>query len=271
MAATISPTQNMTPTILKEKTFPSVNTNTPIPLSPIPPTATPLLFPLPNQTIIELFKSNGNCDSPCLWGIVPERTHLDQVLIWTKDLDLELSNTTPNHYSFGYGNEEHPKISVVLEVDEDVVSGLNAIIYGILSPTIDRNDYDAFLPETIMKKYGKPSLIILDTENAHELNAPQDKVLYDYTFFYNDQNLVIQYSGGPIEGEKSDYYTLCPAKENLDSIRIWLGHDQNGIPSKAFFPKLEEAASISVDDFYRMYIEAPLTFCMQLKASVFKD
>ena len=244
------------------------------PQTPIPieeETKTPLTFTLPIQPLSELFLTNGNCKSPCLWGIIPGITNLEQINNWATAKDLVLTNTTPGHYSFGYVKEGLPRISVILEVEEDIIIGLNAMIYGIIDPMVDRNEFIAFSPESIMQKYGIPSQIILDTEKPHEPNSPHDMVMYNYTFFYDDQKLIVQYIGGPIEGERNGYYTLCPGKDKLDSIRLWLGSYQKGIPNRAYFPELEAAASITIGEFYQKLIDEPLSYCVPLKAIVFKD
>lgn len=231
----------------------------------------PTAVPMTNQSVSELFQTNSNCAEPCFWGIVPGQTQLGQVQAWAAANEIELRNPTPNHFDFGYSPAVGLGASVLLEVEEDVITGLEAEILGFEDPTILKSSYLAFSPEAILQAFGEPSQIGINTEGPHEPNAPQDKVLFDFTFFYDEINFTIYFSGGPIDRSINNTYELCPGKDKLTYIRLWLGDYRKGMPNRGYITTLDEITTITTDEFTKQLSESPDNFCFSLDPSRYMD
>ncbi|MAT43960.1 MAG: hypothetical protein CL609_16620, partial [Anaerolineaceae bacterium] len=83
-----SPTLALTPT-RQETTFPTLIKNvseTPTPTSTI--TATWVPPTLNDYSIQTLIDTNGNCELPCWWGLVPGKTTKEQVMSFFDQIDI---------------------------------------------------------------------------------------------------------------------------------------------------------------------------------------
>lgn len=231
---------------------------------------TPTYVQRDHKYISDLLQTFGSCSSPCLWGIIPGQTRLDEVQEFLIANDLKLLSFMGN-YGFIYGKREDITMDVSLTIKDNIVIGLELQLNGLYHSTVTKSDYSALRPENVLRNFGKPSQVIIDIERPHEFNAPQDKLLFDYIFFYDDQKIIVYMSGGPIEGAKNGFVTLCPGKEHFSSIRLWMGENKSWKPESFYFPTLEEAASITIDEFSDKLIQDPEGYCIALKGNVFKD
>ncbi len=157
-------------------------------------------------------------------------------------------------------------------------------IYSIKAGTFSNENLEQFLPlwknyspEEILKHYGKPGRIWLQTTSAG-----QDIVGYTLWLFYDSQGFLI-ISGG--NTDRKETYTICPSFYRTESpidVEIDLRASTETVPleslteqydpvSKPYILPIETATGLTLDEFYSQYLNEGESFFFQTPRDIWPD
>ncbi|MCB9422626.1 MAG: hypothetical protein H6667_22680 [Ardenticatenaceae bacterium] len=225
LTATTSPTN--TP-------FISSSTHTPIPATAtptaVPNTATPTAVPptpspttLPTATLTheqvdanltELMLTNGGCELPCWWGIVPGETPIDSTHESLKALGASFPGDTYASFGIDWG------AAIEFEVNHGIVQTMD--IGGSYSPGwIDRDKYtqgwQSYSLTAVLDHYGLPTRVLVYKPFQADPGQPS----YHLLVFYEDSGFEIDYVGS-IEILSDGNYFACPNMADIWMVHLFL-------------------------------------------------
>jgi hypothetical protein len=158
-------------------------------------------------------------------------------------------------------------------VKDEMVTGIRVNL-GIDSKQVPRSDWAAYTPEVIFKTYGIPSGIRFWLSYNRDNQPPGQDIRYrmDMLLFFDSLDVIVVYDNGPVE-RTDGFYHYCPAQSDSSSISIsmWVGKDAFHPPDHDMGISLENATTLSLQEFYQLITENPGTACIDLKAEAFKD
>lgn len=239
--------------------------------SPIP------TLPLREKEIIvsELYQTNGGCELPCWWGIVPGETE------WQTAKDF--LSTLATNISTGTQFESDPFFSV--EVDIPVPENLSE--YGFLRHTFFVRDgiILRIYPEgpwgtskigtvsEILNSYGSPTEVLLDTLGY--VFVAGDNYPFHVVLFYPEKGMLIRYYD---EAELTDGYLIGCIQEDSGTPILWsskleltfieaLGRRH----SAQYYKLLEEVTEMDVETFYQTYLDSDTEICIETPTELWLD
>jgi hypothetical protein len=255
------------PTLLVETVSPTRTLTTAATLTLIPtstatvlPTSTP--DPRFAQGIKYLLKKPFQCDFPCLWGVIPEKTSVYEAQNIFHQIGIDLSQTIPNHYDTSFSIESGAGGSVILNVSNSIITGIRFEIGGLRG--INRNNWAAYSMDQVLNTYGNPTKIDFFIDGPHE--PPYSKILsIDCRLYYENIGVVILYSYGEIS--QNEPYQFCPNQVKFQHISIWYGNEADDIPGSGNY-QLDQVSSLSINEFSKLLIKDPQA-CINLKIDSF--
>jgi hypothetical protein len=288
-----------TPTATPTLTPIPTSTQTPT-YTPRPPTSTPqsTLSPIKaKEAIFKLLENNGGCQLPCIWGITPGLTErktawgslakfgsklfdseqhisisrgilagIDKLnfSFWEEQADRADLDYSFDFYYYYDIPQQHPIKQVVLDLS--VVEGMNIVF----TPHFSELTRTYSLPE-ILSQYGKPSSVQFAAfpDTSDDLRPPLTLLLiYEKDGFMVEYNIANKMIG--------DQYRGCPTASDI-TIRSWADRNdgawQQALPDLrfgmyrddlvAYFKPLEQATSLTLDEFYKTYKDPNDKSCLQ--------
>ena len=227
----------------------------------IEPSTTLAVETLPYPSIDEVYQDLRRCSAPCLYGIIPLQTSETQISQWP----------SYNQGSYSYSlKKESLFTEITIKVKEGIVQGVISRNHGMNEPDIKREDWSGLTPEQVLLRYGAPSKIQFDTEHPHEETTIKNKVLFTMIFLYEGQDFGVSFSGGPIDDAANGYYSLCPGRDAISSVKLWVG-EIRGAEDDSMLPVLEELSPITNAEFFEGLTESPQDFYLYLKADALFD
>jgi hypothetical protein len=265
--ATTLPTSTLTPAIMD--TEPSAT------LSPtLPPTPVDSLEPeIAKATLEPLLRDPLNCAIPCFWGIIPGKTDFDEARTLFSRLGFTpFEGTDPNSgrdfYTISYESSIGRRSAVTLLPTNHQVKNI------VITPEIVKQkegsprEWIAYSPETLIRKYGKPSRV------EFALDWGPNFVIVMILYF-EASDLIALYSGYNMIPDRPRSPRVCPLTAPFDHVRLWIGPNppnppltgspdplEKGIP-------LEEATSLTVDQFTDLMLGDPQQACFTVNGDVF--
>ena len=241
--------------------------------TPIPPTithtliATMTLTPLPTleskqaeEVVIPLLqKAETDCLAPCFWGIVPEKTTLEEVesvfahLGFRSTSEPVENNRERHHYYHRYEFDSGIFINADIVFHNSIVEGVRVRISEKLVPA--ERKWLAYSPETLIRRYGTPSKAEFFVSMRE---APFS--LYSMILYFESVNLIVEYS---YEKDSSDFI-ICPLKNQQNfRVSVWFGESPpfSPLPGVA----LSETSSMTLDEFSKLMTGEPDDACIDLK------
>jgi hypothetical protein len=252
--------------------------------------------------IFDLLENNGGCQLPCLWGITPGKTGIPSlndfiaqfgnvtspnVYIRADDFGelggFSLSYRENNvHIGIGfsyYKNGENTRLDILtmngsalyeLGKDPDWLSPEVSPLYGDAS---FNQAFEYYLLPQILSNYGQPNQVLLaafpdDPDRSDITWHPFSLVL-----LYPEEGIFVEYVS-PQE-TAGDNFVGCPSKSHL-SLAVW--SPESGLPLKYviqkagseinelnvnFFRPVEEATSLTLNDFYHKFKEPENMDCLE--------
>ena len=196
-----------TPQTISEFTPTSnVQDNTPEPISTITvkPSKEPTWTPVPTlsadikkQNLFKLFLTNGDCDSPCWWGVglgdpLQKAAELAPLLGEPLRSDKLISS-----YGYAISLGEFNEIrGLHIEYYVDDHQKVESMIVDLYEPSLYRDYTEAFEQslsvESILKKYGMPSEILFLVKPRVEKDSP---IAYALFVEYENLDFGVEYSG----------------------------------------------------------------------------
>jgi hypothetical protein len=233
--------------------------------------------------IKELISTNAECELPCWWGFKPGLTSWETVSAFLDSLGAKSSIYEENglvlHYAGGFDlNREKVFNNVAFQESNDIISSVVIDASGFNDSLNFKNVWVAYSPENILLKYGVPSRVWISSRSSVHEGAPGSSMPYSIWLFYDHLGILIRYSG-QVDFESN--YKMCPVfseQGNLsDDIDIYLQSADSAVPlenlptvesnAKDALP-LEEAAGISINEFYGLLTKLSSNPCIETPKSI---
>ncbi|PKO14729.1 MAG: hypothetical protein CVU39_13445 [Chloroflexi bacterium HGW-Chloroflexi-10] len=269
-----------TPTILIKTTVVQTTpptqdfTNTPT-LIP-PPSVTPSPYPSltalatltnndANRMVFDLIKTNGDCEMPCIWGIVPGETKWEVVKQQFSALRFEF-------IPYPYKCIDETKHECTTYYVGKIINDLH---YGFEVSVEDENITDVsirsqsakgyFSLDKVLNEFEIPSDIYINAPTAYiSSNLPAYIVL-----FYDTQNLAISYE---IRGKVfNNVLRICPYNYETDlRVNVYEPNSPYYMNYKKYFTDrkyypIEEKTGLDISDFYELFVNKAENNCLDLK------
>lgn len=266
-----------TPTITSISTATPSTTNLPINTIELPktPTISPIFTITPENTlepekakeiIKTLLSEPIDCTAPCFWNIRPEHTTADEAEYIFNHLGLKMSKGSYNGKDFAsidYTIDNGLSLSVILTIQNNIVSNMRILILPEEQKTDIQRDWLAYSPETLIKRYGVPSKVDFFADWGPDPRAYFAMQMYFYT-----EELIVQYNGVNIlTGSQKSSLQFCPLIVQFDDVRLWLGKNPYSPPGEGV--SLEEATSLTLEDFSKKMTGNPDDACIQIDGDMF--
>ena len=253
---TVTPTSTQAPTV----------TETPSPTT----TQTPLATLGPEsvkETMQPLLQNPMNCDTPCFWGIKPQKTYFDEVRIFFSHLGFipfegKIPDSGKDFYTIEYTPDNGLKISVTYYINNNLIEDI------VVDPEIaeqkpgSSREWIAYSPETLIKKFGKPSRVVFWMDSG-----PRVKTIM--IMYFDASNLIVEYSGLNMFPFNPPSPRLCPLTAPFDFVRLWIGENPPNPPMFDTVP-LENATSLTLDQFTQLMLGTPQNACFILNENAFQ-
>jgi hypothetical protein len=252
--------------------------------------------------VFEYLQNNAFCSLPCLWGMIPGEIDIDTVERFVKQFgnqqtpDIYISTNLYSefggtflayrenyvhiisHLSYFVNNEIkeieflrlHGYAMQEVGKDLDWLSSNISPLYGDAS--FNKAFSNLLLPK-ILSDYGKPGKVLV-AAFPDELDRPSEK-WYPFTLvlFYPDKGIFVEYIF-PREQKGNDYIG-CPWKAEI-IVAVWdpnreisfvevvkdAGLQINELNIDYFLP-VDEATSMTVDDFFQNFQDSTNTECLK--------
>lgn len=273
-------TQTSSPTFMLQLT--STITPSPRPTNTITPTLGPT-FTLDerNARLIELLETNGSCELPCIWGIMPGETKWGeafQILFPLGQPGFEISQGRDVIYSFEYQNyQDRFTIAVGMLV-------VNRIIVDVahVHPLVDGDSpyfgqfWEQFSLSSLLSTNGIPSRVwvILGTSE----NYWPDITLFTMWLFYDEDGILIMYYDFADRADTN--YRVCPNQPHFEMLApfqfsFWTQSPDNERPLEDAYTTytnnsgvlgyltLQEAVGLEPDEFYDLIISGESEACFE--------
>jgi hypothetical protein len=236
---------------------------------PIPSLMPTLSLAEKRNVISELYETNGNCELPCWWGIVPGETEWQTAEHFLSTIAVEISTNAESE------TDPYYSTSVTVPVPEDLseISLLKHTFIvegGIIVEIKPEGPWGARKVDTvseILSTYGRPPEVWLETWGytfgsyypfAVALSYPEQGILVIY---FDQGKLKDGYVIGCLQ-ERSGKLTLWSPKQEITFIES-LGQQQD-----QYYKPLQEATEMDVEAFYQTYLDPDTETCITTPAEL---
>jgi hypothetical protein len=253
-------------------------------------TSVPTLSANEAQTVmLDWLQTNGDCLLPCIWGLTPGVTDTQ-----TRKAHLARFGSEPNYPVNRSGDHKNPgaigysyittdnlSISFGLSYSEinNVVDSLVLVTWPMRDGVVAFNEpyYKELLGyyrlSQLLTNYGRPSDVLIATW-PHDPFLKADYDPFSVVVLYTEVGIMAEYIA-PTE-KVGDRYRGCPIQGYL-TLRTWdpeqavplakiaamgagRGINENSID---YFKSIEEATSMTLDEFYRVFKYPDNTTCLE--------
>ena len=281
VGATVQPTQRILPPspTVPQATATTIPTLTPTPAitatehtaslsSTFKPTSVDTLEPeLARATLEPLLGEPLNCVVPCFWGIIPGKTDFNEAKTLFRRLGFTpFEGTDPNSgrefYSIAYESSIGRRSNVTLIPSNHLVSNI------IITPDIvkqkegETREWTAYSPETLIKKYGKPSRVNFALDWGPNF-------VITMIMYFDASDLIALYSGYNMIPDRPHSPQVCPLTAPFDDVQLWMGPTP---PNPPLFPMLplEKVTSLTIDQFTQLMRGDPQKACFIVDGDLFQ-
>lgn len=220
------------------------------------------------ETVQPLLQDPMNCTVPCFWGITPGKTSMDEARLFFSRLGFSpYEGTDPNSgrdfYSIAYESSIDRDSYVTLYPSNNRVANI------VVKPEISKQkegsprEWNAYSPETLIKKYGQPSYV--DFYLAWPGGGGSEIII---NMYFGTLDLIVQYTGENMLPSSNHSPQLCPLTAPFDYVRLWLGPKPPDPPLVGI--PLEQATSLTMDQFTQLMLGDPQDACFNLNAKAFQ-
>ena len=267
-AASRSP--EITPTVALKSTATGTVTPSATPTQRVIPTEQPIMVtPFPTQGSLsnssftrELLRTNGGCNLPCWWGMVPGYTRWEDAEVFLKSFTSSVEKS--NEYSVQLINGES---YIIIEYEIHINTGISKEdVFAVYTKDNVVSGFTLGSPMTdvsfrlgqMLKRQGIPTKIFIKAKShPFEGWAPFDIVLY-----YKEQHFYSIYNSH--NHQAGDHITACfeSAMNYIDVIEPWISYNDRELIEQVrwdFEPtvlSVEEALNMTPTEFYNTYKDA---------------
>lgn len=238
--------------------------------------------------IKELLETNGGCQLPCWWGIVPNKTSWPEASHFLNPLLVDVGQGTSATYS--KDGEQHiatnfsvyfevPNISkqgrILFSVQDDIVIGMS--VY----PPVGENQYRL---HDLMALLGPPNQVLINAQSTSPVSELPPAVL---TLDYSDIGVWASY--GYIPSLDGNSLLICP--KSIEESKSIYNYENLGVGLELFDPdyeydqmlsieeyaemvggftpkKLEEVTDMTIESFYNTFIQPKSETCIETPADL---
>jgi hypothetical protein len=259
----MTPTQVKSPVSSPTLIAPT-STSTFTPTVTITPTSPPTLEPeQANETVSTFLQNPMDCEAPCFWGVMPGQTTIEEATNIFNHLGISLKHTgtegNNDFYSFIYNLDNGLEVTPILTIQNNTVKNLDIGINDG-SETGTPRKWIAYSPETLISRYGTPSKV------DFFLGRVAPTPTHSMDMYFEKENLIVEYIGIDLLNTGS-HLGICPLTNKVDFIGIWMGDDAHYPPSPGV--PLEEATSLTMEEFSNLMKGDPKKACFNLKEEAF--
>jgi hypothetical protein len=239
-------------------------TTTPVPIATRTPVPT-LTSDQVNDAVPDLLRTNGGCDLPCWWGVVPGQTshELAKSLFESKGIPLTVDNSTNVLLQVGHkanGDFAYWLNTTLSISDTGIIQiRISAEANGRQASLVYTQDFDTLRWDNLMAQLGQPSRVQLSVMHPSEPGAPFE---YYLELGFDRASVEITYIG-PADGSvvQGDSLRLCPRFGQVSTMDLFLYSAESG----GKIDTAEHARSIDINpkEFYEGFQHAERTSCMK--------
>ncbi len=231
--------------------------------------------------LLDWLHNTERCPLPCWFGIVPGESTWSDLETLFRHLGAIVVNETTNTYVFhGIGGFNSFGLYTVFELyeqdDRITAMDVHSDSWNDATQSDFRAMWESYAPEVIIEDYGCPSQVRVLSESRPSHEIPYgDHIWYTIWFYYENLGGVISYEG------RTDYepvYRMCPSftdEGNLGQhLRIEMRSSdgsniiQWGSLSNLYGMPIEEASSLSLDEFCNLYIQESEPVCFDTQRDI---
>ena len=258
------------------------------------------------RNIQDLLRTNGDCELPCLWTLCPGVTNwaslhafTDQVAGMAHPDDVLVKSFDPGAIDGGATfigiRRETTRLSVSLEhiMSGGTLDHLTAVVdatreewesgelvrastaYG--DPRF-REQFATFLMPSVLSSYGKPSQFLL-LPVLYDPPLLIDSIM-SLVLLYEDRGFLIEYVFP--NGAEGDDFIGCPSETGAISIVTWSPETEPSLGDTAellsayglnalsvdYYKPIEEATSLTSDEFYELLVAPEKSACLKTPRSL---
>ncbi len=273
-----------------EDVVPTQKSNTAVVLSPTPPAT-----PEPKAKALSLLGKNGNCRLPCIWGLTPGITttaERQKILTSYREFsepDFSFGGLDESENSGGFGIKViKDNISITFGLTYYETDHLIKILSLVTWPQRDQRvvfgdkNYSDLIEyyslPSLLSNYGLPSeVLVISFPHDPFLKAPYDA--FSIVVIYKELGIMAEYIAPTQRIE--DKVRGCPDQSYL-TLRTWDTKKDislkkiasiaagDGISETAYdyFVPIQDATSMSIDDFYNIYKEPGNNQCLEVPSKL---
>ncbi|MCP4611309.1 MAG: hypothetical protein GY845_21570 [Planctomycetes bacterium] len=246
--------------------------------------------------LVDMLAGNAGCELPCWWGITPGATRWadaqqqflsygKSVSSWKAEPDWGIPHSVGLFGRHDPSPFDYVLVHSIYEQDGIVsLIGVRGHVPGWpadewVVPQHFVLDWQRYTLDQTLARFGKPSQVLLHYWN-------EDDAPFSVGVLYEDRGVLIEYMGLTQRDRSVERYgpiTICPVREHLTDINAWLKSPElqadvtlddvfrrfgGGYLSLLRFystPTLEEAAEMSVDEFYETFQNPDTDVCFQVR------
>jgi len=241
-------------------------------VSPLPsPTPIPTLVAQSAENAIkQMLNQETECAEPCLFGIIPDRTTLEETQSFYEHLNMNFKRTykegKKHYYEAGFGFDDNWGIIVTNIVEDGIVRnlalGLNFVNYTGSTP---QQEWLAFRPNAILERYGQPSDVEITLSFPVESGFSPGTAWYDMVMHFPETNLIVSFRYKLTNANQK--ITACPLTDASLGMSMWLGKEPHNPPKGIV--SLGKATILSLDEFYDLLTKNSQTACFELNENAF--
>jgi hypothetical protein len=258
------------PTLELATHTPTVNPATPT----VAPSPTPQVFPSPTFTpyptltvdekhifVKEMLETNGGCELPCWWGIMPGDTtwqvahnfFISRGISWFYEDELNF-DPPPSEYLIQYN------LDLYFEREAEKVHSIQVLSQVLGDPKINHfaQDWSYFSWSQVMMRHGKPSLVAIHFAPPIEAGSP---VYYNLALVYDQSGFRVNYQGPAVYNETT--IRACPRFDEVSFIVLTLQEPPMEESDLGSSRRLEDAVGMDVMTFYETFKHADSNACLE--------
>jgi hypothetical protein len=171
-------------------------------------------------------------------------------------LGLPSSDEGRKVYGITYQNDDSPHIYFIITFQNDIVKNIVINIQPEKQEPRSSSEWSAYSPETIINRYGVPFKVNFSVDRGRPS-------AYFIVIYYPIDDFIIEYYSHDVGPKLS----ICPLTGRMDTVRIWIGKDIQNPPNEPIV--LEDATSMTLDEFSKLMTGRPDKACFNLKEEAF--
>lgn len=230
------------------------------------------------KEFFELLRTNGNCNLPCFWGIMPGKTLWEDANSFLEPFSYNAPITVDNFRSTPAITAYDVAISTTMDIDLTMVVNVDVNRDGVVKDIIMRTE---IFKDGYLGVDDKHMIWYSLSEIFRRLGVPDQIYFYlgsrgDYSFdvVYEAVKAVIEITGQAKQSVNGNY-RVCPnfGDGDIAYLKIAVVGPSDALDVKTLIgypfwkgtPPFEEVAGLSVNDFYKLLTDEQQPVCFEIK------